>query len=64
MRKNLKTMLKVKIKKKHVTVIDKKGTDYLCPVKLDQKSEALVDIDSNVCFEKDVPGRYAARINI
>ena len=30
----------------------------------ERKFEGLVDIDSNVCFEKDVPGRYAARINI
>ena len=48
----------------HISVKDKNGVDFLCPVESKTKKEDLKSLDVNVCFEKDVPGRYAARIVI
>ena len=47
----------------HYEIKDRSGKDYLCPaaVKRNGKTDR---IDQNVCFEKDIPGRYAARITI
>ena len=48
----------------HISVKDKNGVDYLCPVELKTKNGDLKSLDVNVCFEKDVPERYAGRIVI
>lgn len=45
----------------HIAVIDEKGNDYFCPVE-SADEQGRKDIDINMCFDRDVPGRYAARI--
>ena len=47
----------------HVSVTDKRGRKYLCPVGTENRNSKK-GVDVNVCFERDVPGRYAARINV
>ena len=56
-------MEKKKKKYTHKTFKDEHGKDFLCPVEK-VKGGRDAAIDFNVCFEKNVPGRYAARINI
>ena len=45
----------------HIMVSDTDGKDFLCPVEsaVDMNGK---DVDMNVCFETDVPGRYASNI--
>lgn len=47
----------------HLAVTDRNGKEYLCPDEPPETDEQA-DIDFNVCFEKDVPGRYAAQIKV
>lgn len=48
----------------HVLVKDGHGIDYLCPAKKTDRENRGEEIDFNVCFENNVPGRYAARVRI
>ena len=56
-------MDKKKKKYTHVNVRDEQGNDFLCPAE-SLKGSADNDVDVNVCFERDVPGRYAALIKV
>lgn len=47
----------------HIAVKDENGSDFLCPVDTDQGSQGN-NLDYNVCFERDVPERYAGNISI
>ena len=47
----------------HINVKDDQGNDFLCPVE-STVGTSNTDLDLNVCFERDVPGRYAALIKI
>jgi hypothetical protein len=48
----------------HINVKDENGNDYLCPVDSYDSGEDSEKLDLNVCFEKDVPERYAGNISI
>ena len=48
----------------HNVVKDKKGTEFLCPAGTVDNHKHPDSVDVNVCFEKDIPGRYAARISM
>lgn len=58
-----KPMKKNNKKHTHIKVKDGSGIDFLCPAGSANKT-GNPDLDLNVCFEKNVPGRYAARITI
>ncbi len=48
----------------HVNLKDKDGRDYLCPVDPAGSEPDFIELDLNVCFERDVPERYAGNIHI
>ena len=50
---------------KYFEAKDAEGTPYICPVDGVDKNKAVGgEIDDEICFEKDVMGRYAADIEI
>lgn len=46
----------------YMVVKNEDGSDFLCPAAPNGKN--VRKIDENVCFEKDVPERYAGHITI
>lgn len=58
-----KKMEKQNIDFTHINVKDDQGNDFLCPAESPVGTKNT-DLDLNVCFERDIPGRYAAMIKI
>lgn len=56
--------MKTKNRYTHFMIKDKYGTSFLCPLGMKRNRTIDNEPDYDECFEKNVPGRYAARIRI